>query len=109
MEIISPHGFSISLNLPKPECSTELNITTASFFSSLFSRKRIKERTYGQNDTNSLRDGLKHTPGIINGRVLVIGSRNPWVEACVLEVGARAIVTLEYDAINCSFQYPLLS
>jgi hypothetical protein len=32
MEIISPHGFSISLNLPKPECSTELNITTASFF-----------------------------------------------------------------------------
>ena len=30
----------------------------------------------------------------------MIGSRNPWVEACVLEVGARAIVTLEYDAIN---------
>jgi hypothetical protein len=30
----------------------------------------------------------------------VIGSRNSWVEACVLEAGAREIVTLEYGAIN---------
>jgi hypothetical protein len=30
----------------------------------------------------------------------VIGSRNPWVEARVLEAGAREIVTLEYGAIN---------
>jgi hypothetical protein len=63
-------------------------------------KQGIKERTYGQNNTNSLRDGLKHTPGIINGRVLVIGSRNPWVEACVLEAAAPEIETLEYSAIN---------
>ena len=63
-------------------------------------KQGIQEGTYGQNDTNSLRDGLKHTPGIINGRVLVIGSRNPWVEACVLEAAAREIETLEYSAIN---------
>ena len=43
--------------------------------------------------------GLKHIPGIINGRALVIGSRNTWVEACVLEAGAREIETLEYGAI----------
>jgi hypothetical protein len=35
-------------------------------------KKGILEGTYGRNDTNSLRDGLKHTPGIINGSVLVI-------------------------------------
>ena len=63
-------------------------------------KKGMLEGTYGRNDTNSLRDGLKNTPRIINGRVLVIGSRNPWVEACVLEAGAREIVTLEYGAIN---------
>jgi hypothetical protein len=30
----------------------------------------------------------------------VIGSRNPWVEACVLEAAAPEIETLEYSAIN---------
>ena len=54
---------------------------------------------YGISETNALRDGLKHAPGIENGRVLVIGSENPWVEACVLEAGAREIVTLEYGKI----------
>jgi hypothetical protein len=77
MVIISLHGISISPNLPKPECSTELNITMASIFSSLFSKQsmpvwtvetvnkmiqlakqEILEGTYGRNDTNSLRDGL---------------------------------------------------
>ena len=55
--------------------------------------------TYGTKDTNELRDALKHTPGIKDGRVLVIGSTNPWVEACVLEAGGKEIVTLEYGAI----------
>ncbi|NYT47316.1 MAG: DUF268 domain-containing protein [Candidatus Methanofishera endochildressiae] len=27
------------------------------------------------------------------------GSENPWVEACVLEAGAKEIVTLEYGEI----------
>jgi hypothetical protein len=34
-----------------------------------------------------------------NGRLLVIGYRNPWVEACILEEGANEIVSLEYGAI----------
>jgi hypothetical protein len=42
MVIISPHEFSIYPNLPKPECSTVLNITTTSIFSSLFSRKLLR-------------------------------------------------------------------
>ena len=54
---------------------------------------------YGIRQTNSLRDGLSHAPNIVNGRVLVIGSENPWVEACVLEAGAREVVTLEYGEI----------
>ncbi|VDI38683.1 Hypothetical predicted protein [Mytilus galloprovincialis] len=58
------------------------------------------EGTYGMSETNALRDGIKHAPdGIINGRVLVIGSQNPWVEACALEAGARKVVTLEYGKL----------
>ena len=55
---------------------------------------------YGKSETNALRDGLRHAPLIPNGRILVIGSENPWVEACVLEAGAREVVTLEYGAIE---------
>lgn len=54
---------------------------------------------YGIDETNALRDGLKHAPTIQNGRVLVIGSENPWVEACCLEAGATEVVTLEYGRI----------
>jgi hypothetical protein len=39
---------------------------------------------------------MDHTPGIKNGRVLVIGSENLWVEAVVFEKVAREFVTLEY-------------
>jgi hypothetical protein len=56
--------------------------------------------TFGAKDTNELRDALKHTLGNRNARVLVIGSTSPWVEACVIEAGAKEIVTLEYGAIN---------
>ena len=55
---------------------------------------------YGISETNALRDGLQHAPGVKNGRVLVIGSESPWVEACVLESGAREIVSLEYGNIK---------
>ena len=55
--------------------------------------------TYGIAQTNALRDGLKHAPHILNGRILVIGSEKPWVEASVLEAGAREVVTLEYGTI----------
>jgi hypothetical protein len=54
---------------------------------------------YGRQESNELRLGMKNAPGIKNGRVLVIGSENPWVEAIALEVGAKEIVTLEYGRI----------
>jgi hypothetical protein len=62
-------------------------------------KKGKLEGNYYMAETNALRDGLKHAPGIQNGRVLVIGSENPWLEACVLEAGAREVVTLEYGSI----------
>ena len=76
------------------------------------------------NETEALRDGLRRAAGIRGacaahavrrsirsrarhygtaggpwiegGRVLVVGSETPWVEACLLEAGAAQIVTLEY-------------
>ena len=65
----------------------------------VLARKGILPGNYGISHTNALRDGLKHAPLIKNGRILVIGSKIPWVEACVLEAGARQVVTLEYGAI----------
>ena len=59
--------------------------------------------TYDISETNALRNGLKHAPHIKNGRVLVVGSQTPWVEACVLEAGAREVVTLEYRKIISQF------
>ncbi|XP_063422058.1 uncharacterized protein LOC134706757 [Mytilus trossulus] len=56
--------------------------------------------TYYAGETNALRDGLRHASLIKDGRVLVIGSENPWVEACALEAGAREVVTLEYGRIT---------
>jgi hypothetical protein len=77
MVIISPHGFNISPNLPNPECSTELVWTVEAVNKMIqLAKKGMLEGTYGRNDTNSLRDGLKNTPGIINGRVLVIGPKS---------------------------------
>lgn len=62
-------------------------------------KKGILPGNYGIGETNALRDGLKRAPGIQNGRILVIGSENPWVESCCLEAGAREVVTLEYGHI----------
>ena len=65
----------------------------------VLARKGILPGNYGISETNALRDGIQHAPLIKNGRILVIGSKIPWVEACVLEAGAREVVTLEYQAI----------
>ena len=62
-------------------------------------RKGVLKGTYEVSETNALREGLQHAPGIKNGRVLVIGSEQPWVESCVLEAGAAHVVTLEYGSI----------
>jgi len=55
---------------------------------------------YGTGETNHLRHALEFAPGVKGGRVLVIGSENPWVEATVLSAGAKTVVTLEYGRIQ---------
>jgi len=56
---------------------------------------------YGLHETNALRNALRVAQEQIRGgRVLVIGSENPWVEACVLEAGAASVVTLEFATIK---------
>ena len=68
--------------------------------SSSFAASGRFKGNYGIKETNHLRQALRHAPGLAGGRVLVIGSENPWVEACVLEAGASSVVTLEYGEIR---------
>eukprot|EP00961_Rhodomonas_salina_P136115 1831467-Rhodomonas_salina.2 len=58
--------------------------------------------SYGVQETKRLVRALKGMSGLKHGHVLVIGSERPWVEACVLGVGAREVTTLEYRAIKSS-------
>ena len=51
-------------------------------------------------ETKALFDGLRRAPKLKGGRVLVLGSKRPWVEACALAAGAKSVVALEYDQIN---------
>ena len=55
---------------------------------------------YGTGETIHLRRALEFASGVKGGRVLVIGSENPWVEATVLSAGAESVTTLEYGAIK---------
>ena len=55
---------------------------------------------YGVEETLHLKNAMQRASGIKNGRVLVIGSENPWVEAVALAVGASSIVSLEYGKIQ---------
>jgi hypothetical protein len=55
--------------------------------------------TYGVEHTTQLREALRHAKTIVQGRVLVIGSEIPWVEACLLYLGASHVTTLEYGNI----------
>ncbi len=57
------------------------------------------EGNYGLETTKAVFEGLRRTSGVSGGRVLVIGSENPWVEACVLSAGAKHVTTLEYGLI----------
>ena len=54
---------------------------------------------YGSGETAFLRSGLQQVPETARGNALVIGSENPWVEACMLSVGVKHITTLEYGEI----------
>jgi hypothetical protein len=55
--------------------------------------------TYGAEYTKQLREALRQAKNIVQGRVLVIGSERPWVEACLLYLGASHVTTLEYGGI----------
>jgi len=54
---------------------------------------------YGVAMTRTVVEGLDqiHTK---NSSVLVMGSETPWVESCLLSLGARDVTTIEYGAIN---------
>lgn len=56
--------------------------------------------TYGSIETAAVFAGLGKMETVKNGHVLVIGSENPWVEACILAVGASLVTTLEYGNIT---------
>ena len=58
------------------------------------------EGNYGKSETSFLLQGLLQVPLMDTARVLVIGSENPWVEACILAAGATDITTLEYGRID---------
>ena len=60
----------------------------------------ILEGNYGRRETSFLLRGLLQVPNIQTAKVLVIGSENPWVEACVLAAGSTDITTLEYGRID---------
>jgi hypothetical protein len=62
-------------------------------------QKGMLQGTYMRNATNDVREALRHMD-ISGTRVLVIGSENPWLEACALEAGAAEVWTLEYGRIE---------
>ena len=78
---------------------------------SLWTRERVDEmiqqartRTlvgnYGLSETGWVIEGLARMNLSRADEVLVIGSENPWVEACVLAAGAGRVTTLEYGVIT---------
>jgi hypothetical protein len=64
-------------------------------------RMRTLEGNYGRSETGWVIEGLARMMNrSLAAEVLVIGSENPWVEACVLAAGARRVTTLEYGVIT---------
>jgi hypothetical protein len=63
------------------------------------------EGNYGRSETSFLLQALLQVPRMDTARVLVIGSENPWVEACILAAGATDITTLEYGRIDSRHPY----
>ena len=55
--------------------------------------------TYGEEETNRVRNHLRNSGKVKDNRVLVIGSERPWLEAICLLLGAKEVVTLEYGKI----------
>ena len=64
-------------------------------------RQRTLHGNYGPGETNSVLEALWQHAGLWGAaNVLVIGSENPWVEACALQAGALRVTTLEYGRIT---------
>lgn len=61
--------------------------------------RRELHGTYGTGATRQLLDALQHVT-VQGASVLVIGSEKPWVEACLLSLGAKNVTTLEYGGIK---------
>lgn len=57
--------------------------------------------TYGVEETNTAKQGLQRLD-LTGKHVLVIGSELPWIEACILNLGAKHVSTIEYGAIESS-------
>jgi TPP-dependent indolepyruvate ferredoxin oxidoreductase alpha subunit len=55
--------------------------------------------SYTIEDTNLLMTALRRMR-IDGASVLVIGSERPWIEACVLSLGATEVTTIEYGGIQ---------
>ena len=60
------------------------------------------EGTYMKRETRNAYALLQKMPSVRGGHVLVIGSQNPWLEACALAAGAKHVTTLEYREIISS-------
>ena len=57
--------------------------------------------SYGPRETLTLREGLRSLPATISGSIaLVMGTEVPWVEALLLNEGARLVYTFEYSSIR---------
>jgi hypothetical protein len=59
--------------------------------------------SYGVSETSAIRSavgrGSTHFD-LLDKRVLVIGSQQPWIEAVVLEAGAKEVVTIDYANVT---------
>lgn len=76
-------------------------IWTAGIIEDLRRRVRARDAVFTY-DNRPLYDFFETRKLIAGGRGLVIGSENPWLEAMLLEFGARHITTLEFGKINSS-------
>lgn len=64
-------------------------------------RQRTLKGSYGLQGTIEVLAAMQYV-NVTGATVLVIGSEHPWIEACMLSLGARDVVTLEYGGIVSS-------
>eukprot|EP00095_Tigriopus_kingsejongensis_P005113 maker-scaffold161_size295871-snap-gene-1.34 protein:Tk05113 transcript:maker-scaffold161_size295871-snap-gene-1.34-mRNA-1 annotation:"hypothetical protein GUITHDRAFT_82324" len=62
-------------------------------------RNGNKIGSYGEEATQRIMQNIKDHLSVQDKHVLVIGSQHPWIEAILLEFGAKEVTTLEYVKI----------